>query len=106
VEAWHPLTGARWTLIDSFENDGRRYVVARENQADVPGLGTFTDRERQVVVHAALGQTNKEIAYMLGITDSTVRVLVARAARRLGLRKRRDLLAHPMLKSLGQGNRN
>lgn len=102
MDVWHPLTGARWTLIDSFENDGKRYVVARENQAETPTLGTFTDRERQVVVHAALGQTNKEIAYMLGISASTVRVLLARAARRLGARGRRDLLAHPMLRSLGQ----
>lgn len=102
VEAWHPLTAARWTLVDSFESDGRRYLVARENQAVAPDLKTFSDRERQVVVHAALGQTNKEIAYMLGISDSTVRVLVARAAHRLGVRTRRDLLAHPMIRELGQ----
>jgi DNA-binding CsgD family transcriptional regulator len=100
LETWHPLTAARWTLVDSFESDGRRYVVARENQAGAPDLGAFTDRERQIVVHAALGQTNKEIAYMLGISESTVRVLVARAARRLGTRTRRELLAHPVLRSL------
>ncbi|HVU04937.1 MAG TPA: LuxR C-terminal-related transcriptional regulator [Polyangiaceae bacterium] len=99
MESWHPLTSARWTLVDSFESDGRRFVVARENQAGAPDLG-LTDRERQVVVHAALGQTNKEIAYMLGISDSTVRVLVARAARRLGARGRRDLLKHPVLQAL------
>lgn len=102
LEAWHPLTAARWTLVDQFESDGRRYLVARENQAVAPDLKTFSDRERQVVVHAALGQTNKEIAYMLGISDSTVRVLVARAAHRLGVRTRRDLLAHPMIRSLQQ----
>lgn len=100
LEVWHPLTAARWTLVDSFESDGKRYIVAQENQAEAPDFGAFTDRERQVVVHAALGQTNKEIAYMLGISDSTVRVLVARAARRIGVRTRRDLLAHPMLQSL------
>jgi DNA-binding CsgD family transcriptional regulator len=102
LEAWHPLTGARWTLVDWFESDGRRYVVARENQAEAPDLAAFTDRERQVIVHAALGQTNKEIGYMLGISDSTVRVLMARAARRLGVKTRRELLAHPTLRSLGQ----
>lgn len=100
LDSWHPLTAARWTLVESFESDGRRYIVARENQAEAPDLVSFTDRERQVVVHAALGQTNKEIAYMLGISHATVRVLVARAARRLGLRTRRDLLAHPVVRSL------
>src|SRR6185503_16434263 len=80
--------------------NGRRYVVARENEADTPDFSAFTDRERQVVVHAALGLSNKEIAYTLGISATTVRVLVARAAHRLGLRTRRELLAHSMLREL------
>jgi DNA-binding CsgD family transcriptional regulator len=100
LDAWHPLTAARWTLVDSFESDGKRYIVARENQAEAPNLRTFTDRERQIVVYAALGQTNKQIAYMLGISASTVRVLLARAARRLGMRTRRELLDHPMFRSM------
>jgi DNA-binding CsgD family transcriptional regulator len=102
LEHWHPLTGARWTLLDSFEEGGRRYVVARENQAQVDGLAQLTDRERQIVLHAALGLTNKHIAYSLGISDTTVRVLIARAANRLGLRTRRELLRHPALQEVGQ----
>ncbi len=98
--SWHPLVGARWTLVDSFEEGGRRYVVARENQADLHGFTTLTDRERQVVVHAALGLTNKEIAYTLGISHVTVRVLLARAARRLGVRSRTELLAHSTLSDI------
>jgi DNA-binding NarL/FixJ family response regulator len=94
LEAWHPLAGARWTLVDSFEENGRRYVVARENQADVPGVEVLTDRERQVVIHAALGLTNKEIAYTLDISPSTVRVLMCRAAERLGVQSRSDVIAH------------
>jgi DNA-binding CsgD family transcriptional regulator len=100
LELWHPLIAARWTLVDSFESDGRRYVVARENQAQGPQLGPLTGRERQVVLQAALGQSNKEIAYLLGISHSTVRVLIARAARRLGVRTRRELLEHPRLHAL------
>jgi DNA-binding CsgD family transcriptional regulator len=100
LDRWHPLTGARWTLVDSFEEGGRRYVVARENQVDLQGFGALTDRERQIVVHAALGLTNKEIAYALGVSDVTVRVLLARAARRLGVRGRRELLSHSTLRDL------
>ncbi|HEY2410161.1 MAG TPA: LuxR C-terminal-related transcriptional regulator [Polyangiaceae bacterium] len=100
LDVWHPLTSARWTLIDSFEENGRRYVVARENQADTRGFSTLTDRERQVVVHAALGLSNKQIAYALGISDATVRVLMARAAGRLGVRTRKELLVHPALSAL------
>jgi DNA-binding CsgD family transcriptional regulator len=103
LDAWHPLTSARWTLVDTFEENGRRYVVARENQLQARGLAELTDRERQVVVHAALGFSNKQIAYALGISDATVRVLVARGARRMGVRKRKDLLEHPALRELRSG---
>jgi DNA-binding CsgD family transcriptional regulator len=41
---------------------------------------------------AKLGHHNKLIAYELGIADSTVRVLITRAARKLGVRGREDLL--------------
>ena len=100
LNAWQPLTRARWTLVDSFEENGRRYVVARENQAQAQGFTGLTDRERQVVLHAALGFSNKQIAYTLGISDTTVRVLMARAANRMGVRTRRDLLAHPALQEI------
>ncbi|HVU03626.1 MAG TPA: LuxR C-terminal-related transcriptional regulator [Polyangiaceae bacterium] len=97
LDSWHPLVAARWTLVDTFEESGRRYIVARENQADGAQLELLTDRERQVVLQAALGLSNKEIAYALGISDSTVRVLIARAAGRMGVRSRSELMAHPAL---------
>lgn len=103
LEGWHPLTAARWTLVDNFQECGRRYIVACENQVDARGFDSLTDRERQIVVHAALGLTNKEIAYTLGVSHVTVRVLIARAARRLGVYRREDLLAHPSLRGLRPG---
>lgn len=101
LQSWHPLTGARWTIVDRYEENGRRFIVARENQMDTVGLDLLTDRERQVVVHAALGLSTKQIAYTLGISEVTVRVLTARAARRLGVRTKKALLGHPALQSLG-----
>jgi DNA-binding CsgD family transcriptional regulator len=100
LDVWHPLVGARWTLVDKFEENGRRYVVARENQARAACLDALTDRERQVVLQATLGFTNKEIAYALGVSASTVRVLMARAAARVGVRTRAELLSHPSLQKI------
>ncbi len=100
LDVWHPLVGARWTLVDRFEESGRRYVVARENQAEARPFEMLTDRERQVVLHAVLGFTNKEIAYALGISDSTVRVLMARAAAKMRVRSRAELLSHPALREI------
>lgn len=43
------------------------------------------------MVLLALGRTSKEIAYALGISDSTTRVLLSRAKRRLCVRTRHEL---------------
>lgn len=92
-EAWPGLVDGRWSLVDTFESDGRRYVVARENGPTPPRPAALTLRERQVVGYASLGHENKAIAYELGIAHNTVKVLMARAAAKLGARSRADLIA-------------
>ena len=89
--AWKTLVDARWSLVDHFDHDGRQLLVAQRNDPEAPRAGALTVRERQVAALAALGRSNKEIAYELGITASTVGVLLGRAAARLGVRSRRAL---------------
>lgn len=93
LERWHGLVDARWSLLDHFESGSKRYIVARENQPQPPGVAALTLRERQVVAYAALGHDNKVIAYDLGIAHSTVRVLMARAAAKFGVQNREQLIA-------------
>jgi DNA-binding CsgD family transcriptional regulator len=90
---WKGLVSGQWTLVDHFESGGERYMVARENAPRAKGLAALTPTERAVVLFAARGSTTKEIAYTLGISDNTVRVLLMRAARRYGVRTREALLA-------------
>ena len=92
VVPWKGAMAARWTLLEHFDSDGRRYILAREKDPDRSRQAALSPREREVLVHAALGQSNKEIAYALGIAHSTVRVLLVRAARRLDARTRTDLV--------------
>jgi DNA-binding CsgD family transcriptional regulator len=94
IEEWKGLIAARWTLLEVSETDGRKYLVARQNQARTHGPDALTDREQQVVALAAMGHHNKLIAYNLGISHSTVRVLIARAARKVGVRSRDELIHH------------
>jgi DNA-binding CsgD family transcriptional regulator len=93
LRGWRGLIDARWSLLDQFESDGRRFVVARENAPRPPGPGAFTMRERQVVGYAALGHDNKIIAYDLGIAHATVKVLMARAAAKLGVHTRSEVIS-------------
>jgi DNA-binding NarL/FixJ family response regulator len=63
----------------------RRLMGERSAAADAPVL---TDRQRDVVRLLALGQSNKEIARALGITEGTVKVHLLSVFRALGVRNR------------------
>jgi len=66
----------------------------------VNGLEILTDRERQVVACLVRGDSTKEVGFALGIANATVRVLLARAAGKLGVRSREALLSHPAVQPL------
>ena len=83
VDCWKGLVSTRWSLVDHFETDGKRYLLARRNDPEVVGVAALTDRERQAVGWAALGHGNKLIAYEMGVSASTIGVLLHRAARKL-----------------------
>jgi DNA-binding CsgD family transcriptional regulator len=88
------VTSGRWTLVDTYLRDGEQYVVARCNNPGVPPLKPLSARERQALALAAHGNSNKVIAFEMGISASTVGVLLHRAAQKLRCRTRADLLAH------------
>lgn len=88
---WKGLVSARWTLVEEFDSHGSRYVVARENAPEPKRVTFLTLTENSVVSYASRGFSTKEIAYTLGISATTVRVLLMRAARRCGVRSREEL---------------
>jgi DNA-binding NarL/FixJ family response regulator len=51
--------------------------------------GTLTPRERQILSLVIGGRTQKEVAFDLGRSESTVRVLYSRGMKKLGRFKRR-----------------
>ena len=91
---WRPLVLSRWSLLDDFDSDGRRFVVAVDNGPPTrPPRRDLSEREHQVLTQAHMGHSIKVIAYELGLSASTVRVLLHRAARKLGASTRAELLA-------------
>lgn len=100
---WRPRLQGRWTLIEGEGNDRERYLLARENLSVTPRLAQLTERELQVVATLSLGRTIKETAYDLGISDSTVRVLLTRAYGRLGIHNQEQLLNLPAVRALREG---
>jgi DNA-binding NarL/FixJ family response regulator len=90
---WEGLISGRWSMIDRFDNDGRRFVVAVKNDPAHPDPRGLTIRERQVAEYVGLGHASKEIAYTLGLSDSAITNCTARAQDKLGMASRAELVA-------------
>jgi DNA-binding NarL/FixJ family response regulator len=89
------------------EGDGGsevEHIVVHDSPLPVKDLGVLTHRERQVVACLARGYSTKEVGFALGIADATVRVLLARASSKLGVRSREALLGHPAVRPLRPSN--
>lgn len=84
---------AKWTVLETFDRDGTRYVLARENRPRPKSLADIPAAERSVLECAMRGLATKEIAHVLSISDATVRVLLMRSARRCQVLGRRELIA-------------
>lgn len=82
---WRTMVGGEWSLVDWYDHDGKRFLLAQDNRIPSPSRLTLTPREEQVVACAAMGHSNKLIAYDLGLSIGSVAVLVGRAARKLGV---------------------
>jgi len=52
----------------------------------------LTLRERQIAGYAAMGHSNKLIAYELGVSESTVATHLSTAAQKMGVRTRVELI--------------
>jgi DNA-binding CsgD family transcriptional regulator len=62
------------------------YVLGSDRAANPRGeIRALSPREGQIVVRAAAGQSNKAIANELGLSPSTVRVLLARGLRKVSI---------------------
>ncbi len=104
AEAWQAVVAGRWSLVDRFDTDSRRFVLAYRNPPGVLDPRRLTPREEHVATLAALGRSNKEIGDSLGISDSTVATQLSAALVKLGLESRallpifwRDLHGHALV---------
>ena len=92
LQIWKALVRGRWSMVDWFDTDGRRFVLALPNSPDVSDPRGLSERESQVVAYAVLGQTNKMIAYRLGLSRSRVSMLLRAAMRKLDVQTRTQLV--------------
>jgi DNA-binding NarL/FixJ family response regulator len=93
LEAWEALVRGRWSLVDRFDSDQRRFVVAIRNDPKFSDPRGLSQRERQVAEFIGLGRSAKEIAYLLGAPAASVENSTRRVQAKLGLGSRIELAA-------------
>lgn len=92
LDLWQGLVAGRWSLVEQFDTDGRRFMVARRNDPQVTDPRALGLRERQVLAYVAMGQPAKLIAYSLGVSASSVSTTRRTAMRKLGLQTTADVV--------------
>lgn len=92
LELWQGLFSGKWSLVDVFDSDGRRFFVAHLNDPAVANDRRLTRRERQAVMLAVGGHTDELAGYALGIAAATLRVHLKRGMRKLGVDSREQLV--------------
>jgi DNA-binding CsgD family transcriptional regulator len=90
---WKALVRGRWSTVDWFDSDGRRFVLGLPNAPDVTDPRGLTEREMQVVALVLFGQSNKLIAYNLGLSAGRISTLLRSAMRKIGAQTRGQLIA-------------
>jgi DNA-binding CsgD family transcriptional regulator len=82
-QLWGELIDGRWTLIDRFDADGKRFVVALRNTPLGANLCRLNQREVHALALARDGASNKVISLTLGIAPATATRLLHSAATKL-----------------------
>jgi DNA-binding CsgD family transcriptional regulator len=92
LDLWTALVEGRWSVVETTERDGKRFLLARKNSLASPDLLALTKDESDVVWLTVQGHSTKYIAYELGLSETMVTRRLARAMRKLRVDSRRDLL--------------
>ncbi len=97
VDPWTALVSGSYAIVDHFDADGRRYLLAEKCVGDPHTRGIATKlsvRETQVAAFVAVGHPLKVAAYELGLSVATVGRACSSAVRKLGLRSRTELATY------------
>jgi len=88
LSLWQGLVAGRWSLVDQFESDGRRYIAAHENAPHARDPRALSEAEQVYLVYYLRGASPDEIAFAFGKSPATVGKVLSSITRRLRLPSR------------------
>ena len=93
LQNWEAPVRGRWSIVDKFDTDGRRFVIAVRNDVlkgtIVPNLA---DAENAVLALLLAGSSNEDIARRRVVSVRTVANQVQSIFAKLGARSRGELI--------------
>jgi len=92
LEVWRGLVSGRWSLVEQFDSDGKRFLLAHRNPEEVRDPRGLTPMESRVTGLAVRGYSDKLIAYHLGVSEGTASAHLHRALQKLGMANRVELV--------------
>jgi len=93
LRGWQALVSGRWSIVQSFESDGRRYLLARRNAPGSIERAALSHLEAHALILRAQGLSFKMVAYELGVSNSVVYQLVQSGKKKLGINNEAELPA-------------
>jgi DNA-binding CsgD family transcriptional regulator len=93
LAAWQALVEGRWSLVERFESDGRRYLLARQNAPGTESNALLPGLQAHALLLRAISTPFKLIAYELGLSIASVHGLVSDGMRRLGVSSELELVS-------------
>jgi DNA-binding CsgD family transcriptional regulator len=98
-----PRVSGGWTIAEQFVREGYCYRLLKRPVTASKDSPRLTKRELATLELASAGHSNKSIAQRLDVSPSTVGVLLFRAAAKLNVASRSDLLlAYQSLKAAAE----
>jgi DNA-binding CsgD family transcriptional regulator len=92
LDDWRALIDGQYSIVPREDADGRRHYLLISNSPLAREHARLNAREVDVLTFAARGLTGKNTAYALGVSEPSVSGILARAATKLGLRSRAELI--------------
>lgn len=85
---WSNVLSGNWAIVDRFDSDGRRHIIALPVSKAGDNVRGLSDRERQIMDLLGDGLANKVIAYELGISTPAVASHLSHIYGKIGIRDR------------------
>lgn len=92
LRLWEAMVRGRWSLVDWFDTDGRRFVLARPNTPNLGDPRGLTEREHQAVTYVSHGESQKLVGYRLGLSPQRISYLLKCAMHKLNVKTRAQLI--------------